>query len=129
MVAEIDVALPGCQGFQAGGVGGQHHLQSLPAFLQRGEGELAPHPVQDDAAGDADDLAGRGVGRQVRETGPQLRQRGGPGVTDGIGVDALRANPIELLAADPDLLRQVLELLGHVREAIGASSPQASGAR
>ena len=120
VVAEVHVALPGGERLLADPVQGDHDLEVAGAVPDRGEAELAPDAGQHDPAGDADAVAGRGVRRQVRVFLADLRDRGGAGESDRVGVGALGPDAGELIQA-------YLHLLGHVALILSGHLPEITG--
>jgi hypothetical protein len=99
-------------------VAGQHHLQLGVALAQRREAQLAGVAAEDHPAGHADALAGHGVRLEVGIRGPDGGQRAGAVDRDGVRVDAGLAQTVELGAADPHLLRELVDVVRHDRMAL-----------
>ena len=106
VVAKVDVLLPGRQCVCSNPVERDHHLKIASAIPECGEAQLAAIAGQHDPASDADHLAGDGVGGQLAELGAHLGDRVRTRVAHRIGVDARRAQPL-------DLRQPHLHLLGH----------------
>ena len=111
-VAEIDVGLPGVERLLADLVQADHHLQvGAVAVLQRGKAQFAGVAGEHHPAGDADDVLGRGVDRQVGVGGADLGQRVGALDRDRVGVTPLGQQPSALVPADPELLGEVCSIV------------------
>ena len=123
-VAEVDVGLPRVERFLPDAVEADHHLQLGPvALLQCRETQLSGVAGKHDPTGDTDDLAGLGVGGQVRigpagsrpacgcgqprpDRDPDPRQAAAPASPDGSGTargrrtrcraDQVRSRPASL---------------------------------
>jgi hypothetical protein len=65
------------------------------------------------AAGNAHDVTGGRIGRQVRVGGADLRQCVGPPDFDGVGVAALGRQTSPFVPADPELLGNVCIAVAH----------------
>ena len=115
-VAEVDVGLPRVERFLPDAVEADHHLQlGAVALLQCRETQLSGVAGKHHPTGDADDLAGLGVGGQVRIGLPDLGQRVGAGDLDRIGVAALGKQPLPLGLTDPELLGDIGLGVGLIR--------------
>lgn len=111
-VTEVDVGFPGVQRLLPHLGQADHGLQlSAVPLLQRREAQLAGVAGEHHAAGDADDLPGLGVGRQLGVRGAQLGQGVGTRHLHGIRFTAFGEQPLPLALTDPELLGDVgLEL-------------------
>ena len=115
-VAEIDVGLPRVERFLSDAVEADHHLQlGAVALLQCREAQLSGVAGKHHPTGDADDLAGLGVGRQVGIGLPDLGEGVGAGDLDRVGVAALGKQPLPLGLTDPELLGDVGLGVGLIR--------------
>jgi hypothetical protein len=107
VVAEVDVGLPVGEPLLADAVQAHHDLQRGVGLLQRREAELAADAAEHHPSGDADDLAAGRVDREVGVPLAHLGQRRGAGRADRVRRRPRGPQPLDLLAPDPDLLRDV----------------------
>ncbi len=115
-VAEVDVGLPRVERFLSDAVEADHHLQlGAVALLQCGETQLSGVAGEHHPTGDADDLAGLGVGRQVRVGLRGSRRACGCGHLDRVRFTALGEQPLALGLTDPELLGDVGLGVGLIR--------------
>ena len=119
MVADVDERLPVGQRLLADLGQADHHLQPGPdALLEGGEAELARVADEDDAARHTDDVVGLLAGLQVAPLLADLLEGMRTAHLDGVRVASAVEQPLPLLAAYPDLLRDVVDrrfegLAGH----------------
>ena len=107
-VAEVDVGLPPVEGFLPHLGQADHRLQlGAVAVLQGGEAELAGVAGEHHPAGDADDVAGLGVGGQVGIGGANLGEGVGARHLHRVGLAALGEQPLALGLTNPELLGEV----------------------
>jgi len=106
VVAEVDVRLPRGQGILADAGQAEHRLQlGAVAVAQGREAQLAAVAQEHHPAGDADQLAGRGVDGQVRVLLTDLAQRVRAGQLDRIRIDPPGQQFGPLVPPDAQLLR------------------------
>ena len=87
----------------------EHDLQlGAVAFLEGGEAQLARVAGEHHPAGDADDVTGGRIGRQLGIGGANLRQGVGARDFDGIGIAALGGQALAFVPAYPELLGECL---------------------
>lgn len=114
-VTEVHVTLPGVECLLAHLSEADHHLQlGAVALLQGREAQLARVAGKHHAAGDPDDLAGRGVGGQVGVGAAQFGQRVGAIDLHRVRIVPLRQQPLPLLLTDSELLGDIGLGLGRV---------------
>ena len=107
-VAEVHRGLPGVQRFLAHAGEADHGLQlGAIALLQGGETELAGVAGENHPPGDADDLAGGGVGRQVRMSGADFGQGVGARDRNRVGLVTLVEQALTFALPDAELLGYV----------------------
>jgi hypothetical protein len=106
LITEVHVMTPVLEDLWSNSVKSDHDLQVAGAITQSCEAQLPAIPTQDDPPGDRGPATRTRVGREFTGLRSNLRQRVGPREGHRIGVDALFPQPVELLAAYPDLFRQ-----------------------
>ena len=112
-VAEVHLGLPGLQRLIAHPGQADHHLQLRPvALLQGGEAQLAGIAGEHHPAGDAYDVAGGGIGDQVRVGGTDLGERMRARHGHRVGLVPLGQQSFALALTDP-------ELFGNLGPAVG----------